>query len=73
MNSEKLIFEIVAKSKSRAMGDLSEVLLEQGFFNNAPMPKGLKERHELVTGNPIDIKKEFKEQNPDIEMINNKN
>jgi len=69
MNNEKLIFEIVAKSKGRAKGDLSEALLQQGFFGDSPLPQGLKQRHDLVTGNPIDIKKELREQNPDMPKL----
>lgn len=74
MENEKLIFDIVAKSRSRAKGDVSDMLKQQGFFGK---PKGtneydgkrdnktekaLNKRDELTTGNPIDIKTEFFKQ-----------
>jgi hypothetical protein len=74
MENEKLIFDIVARSRSRARGDVSDVLKQQGFFGK---PKGtneyngkrdnkteksLSKRDDLTTGNPIDIKREFFQQ-----------
>lgn len=44
-------------------GDVSEHLTEQGFFDKTP--SGLKQRDENVTGNPVDVLDEFKQQNPD--------
>jgi len=62
---ENLIFNIVAgKGRSGPSGDVSQSLLEQGFFGDHP-PKSLKKRDPNVTGNPIDVKKKFFEQNPD--------
>jgi hypothetical protein len=62
-NNEKIIFDIIATSRSRTTkGDLSDSLLEQGFFDEGTIPRGLKERHDLHTGNPIDIKDELKDQ-----------
>jgi len=63
--NEKMIFEIVAASRGKSQkGDVSKALLEQGFFDNSVLPRGLKERHDSPTGNPIDIKDKFNEQNP---------
>ena len=62
MNTEKMIFEIIAKSNRSQTGDVSEYLRQQGFFDE--MPKGLSQRDKNVTGNPVDVKKEFYKQNP---------
>jgi len=65
MNTEKMIFEIIAKSKgSSQKGDVSQALYAQGFFDKGVLPSALKGRDPNITGNPIDVKKKFFEQNP---------
>ena len=62
---EEFIFSIVAgRGRGGPSGDVSQQLLEQGFFGDDP-PKSLKKRDPNVTGNPIDIKRRFFEKNPD--------
>lgn len=66
MNTEKMIFEIVASTTSKSKGDLSEFLMAEGFFDGGPVPKGLKKRDDLLSGgNPVDLKDIFDEQNPE--------
>ena len=62
MNTEKIIFDVIAKSNKSQTGDVSKHLKDQGFFDE--LPKGLSQRDENVTGNPIDVKKEFFKKNP---------
>jgi hypothetical protein len=62
---EKLIFEIVANSVGKSQkGDVSQYLIDQGFFGN-DVPKSLQNRNKQWSGgNPVDVKKEFFENNP---------
>ena len=65
MNNEKLVFEIVAASRSHSQkGDLSQALADQGFFDNGAKPIGLKMRDKNLTGNPVDVQDTFNKQNP---------
>lgn len=64
MNTEKIVFEIVAGSMSRSQkGDVSQHLLEQGFFDEKTMPESLKQRKQFPA-NPVDVKDLFFKQNP---------
>lgn len=66
MNNEKLIFEVIAKSKGKSqMGDVSKHLKDQKFFDDDKIPKGLKRDKQLSGGNPIDTLDDFLRQNPD--------
>ena len=64
MNTEKIIFEIVAKGKGRSQtGDVSQALREQGFFDSGK--SSLEKRDPLLSGgNPVDTLKDFQKQNP---------
>ena len=62
--SEKLIREVIAKAVSRGpSGDISDALYAGGAISKDQY-QSLKKRDPHVTGNPIDIKKKFFEQNP---------
>jgi hypothetical protein len=65
MDTEKLVFEIIATGPSKSQkGDVVQYLLEQGFFDDdKSMADSLKKRDKLPGGNPIDVKKEFDRQN----------
>jgi hypothetical protein len=66
MNSEKMIFQIVASRTNTSKGDISEFLLAEGFFDGGPIPKGLSKRDDLFSGgNPVDLKDTFDKQNPE--------
>lgn len=62
--SEILIKEVCAATTAKSQtGDVSQHLLEQGFFDNGNIPEGLKNRNkQLSGGNPIDVKKDFDKQ-----------
>ncbi len=63
MKTEHLIFEVVARTRPTTQkGDLSTFLLEQGFFNEGLIPKGLKRDKFLSGGNPIDTIEDFEKQ-----------
>lgn len=66
---EKIIFEVVAASRSRSQkGDLSQSLMQQGFFGTptGQIPKSLAERDKFLSGgNPVDVQGDFEKQNPD--------
>lgn len=64
MNTEKIVFEIVAGGRSRSQtGDVSKALREQGFFGKDKST--LEKRDPLLSGgNPVDVMKDFKRQNP---------
>jgi hypothetical protein len=66
MITEKLISDVLASSRSLSQkGDVSQHLLEQGFFDEKTMPRSLKERDKFLSGgNPVDVLKEFTKQNP---------
>lgn len=69
MNSEKIVFEILSGTSGGGShsqkGDVSQHLLEQGFFDEKTMPESLKNRQKLPSGgNPVDVKKDFFKQNP---------
>lgn len=63
--NEKLIYDIITSYNSKTQkGDVSLYLLEQGFFNNNEIPKGLKKRDKFLSGgNPIDVKKKLQNKN----------
>lgn len=63
MNKEKLIFDIIATYRSNTQkGDVSEGLL--GHVINQEMYETLQERDKSPTGNSVDVKETFFEQNP---------
>jgi hypothetical protein len=66
MKTENIIFEIISSAKSVTQkGDVSQYLLEQGFFNDMTMPRSLKDRDKFLSGgNPVDVSKDFLKQNP---------
>ena len=53
-----------AASTSRSQkGDVSQFLLEQGFFDEGTIPESLKKRNKFPSGgNPINVIKEFNRQ-----------
>jgi len=63
MDTEKIIFDIIASDGSSQTGDLSQALKAQGFFDDGVLPNALKGRDKNVTGNPVDVKKDFFKQN----------
>ena len=65
-NIELIISEVVKESSATSRsqtGDISQFLKDQGFFGEGEVPSGLKKRDKLLTGNPIDVKKDFEDQN----------
>jgi hypothetical protein len=64
VDAEKIIFDIVAKGKSRSQhGDISDALYAGGAISKDQFDS-LKKRDPQWTGNPIDIRREFERQNP---------
>jgi hypothetical protein len=64
MKTEQIIKEICAASTSKSQkGDVSQALLQQGFFDNSEVPVGLKNRNQQLSGgNPVDVKQDFNRQ-----------
>lgn len=62
MDSEKLIFQIVAYKTKTQTGDAADYL--RGHVIDDMMYHTLKQRDKTETGNPIDLKETFFKQNP---------
>ena len=60
---ESFAKEILA-NRSKQRGDASDILEQQGFFDNKKKPDGLKRDKFLSKGNPIDVTDEFLRKNP---------